>query len=161
MNPTANRVRDIFEYDPSTGVLKRKISTSSNAKAGCVAGWENSDGYLNVKIDRRTYKVHQIVWLHSYGIWPSGVIDHINRDKKDNRLQNLRDTTVQVNNINKDVRKDSKTGVPNVTWRERDKRYYVACKRDGKQNYGGSFKTFAEAKLFAEKFVKEIGKGME
>jgi hypothetical protein len=161
MNPTADRVRNLFEYNPLTGVLKRKTTAANNARAGCVVGWENSDGYLNVKVDRRIYKVHQIVWLHCHGVWPSGVIDHINRNKKDNRLQNLRDTTVQVNNINKGARKDNKTGVPNVTWRERDKRYYVACKRDGRQNYGGSFKTLVEAKIFAERFVSEIGRNME
>jgi hypothetical protein len=153
MKPTANRVRDLFDYNPQTGALIRKRTVSNNAKSGDIVGWRNSDGYLNVRVDNVSYKVHQIVWLHVTGTWPSGVIDHINRDKKDNRFCNLRDTTVQTNNINKGPRKDSKTGIPNVTWRDRDKRFYVACRRNGKQNYGGSFTSLEGAKAFAEKFV--------
>ena len=161
MKPTLNRVKELFDYDPNTGILVRKITTSSNALAGSVVGWKNDEGYLSVRVDRTPWKVHQIAWLYVHEVWPSGVIDHINRDKTDNRIDNLRDTTVQVNNLNKGTRKDSKTGVPNVTWRERDRRFYVACKRNGKQNYGGCFKSLEEAQKFAETFVTEIGKAMK
>jgi len=161
MKPTMERVRELFNYDASTGKLIRKIHASNNAKAGSIVGWENADGYLNVRVDRVVYKVHQIVWLHVHGAWPAGVVDHINRNKTDNRIENLRDTTVQVNNINKGARKDSKTGVPNVTWRARDRRFYVACRRNGKQNYGGSFASLEEAQTFATRFVAEIGRSME
>ncbi len=161
MKPTSDRVRELFDYECSTGNLVRKVKTSNNTIVGSNVGWKNSEGYLNVRVDYVVYKVHQIIWLHVNGVWPSGVVDHINRNKTDNRIENLRDTTVHVNNINKGARKDSKTGVPNVTWRERDKKFYVACRRNGKQNYGGSFSTLSEAKLFAESFVSEIGKGMK
>ena len=48
------------------------------------------------------YYGHRLAWLLHYGTWPEGVIDHINRDKTDNRISNLRDTTTQVNNLNTD-----------------------------------------------------------
>jgi len=161
VKPTQEEVQRLFSYSAIEGVLTRRTTVSSNAKIGDVVGWTNGDGYLCVRVNKTIYKVHQIVWLHVIGSWATGVIDHINRDKTDNRISNLRDTTVQVNNINKGVRKDSKTGVPNVTWRERDKRYYVACRRDGKQNYVGSFKTLELAEAMALKFVEEIGKAMK
>lgn len=163
MKPTQEQVHSLFSYDPETGILFRKVTTNRNALAGEPAGWINNHGYLNIKIDRRTYKVHQIVWLYVYGIWPVGVIDHINQIKTDNRIANLRDTTVQINNINKSVRKDNTTGIPGVTWRERDKLFYAACRRDGKQNYLGSFKSAQEALAAVNKFKQEyeIGKGME
>lgn len=163
MKPTQAKVQRLFDYDEKTGKLKRKVSVSSNARYGDYVGWLNSDGYLNVRIDRRMYKVHQIIWLYVHGSWPVGVIDHINQNKTDSRISNLRDTTIQINNINRVTRKDNKTGIPGVTWRARDSVFYAACKRDGKQNYLGSFKTIDDAAAAVAKFKKsyEIGKEMK
>ena len=149
-----------FDYDSETGIVTRKITTSANAKAGEVVGWINGEGYLNVKIGRAAYKIHRIVWLLYYGAWPNGVIDHINRNKRDNRISNLRDTTIQVNNINRDIRKNNKTGIQNVSWRERDKAFYASCCRNGKQNYLGRFKDAHSALLAVEKFKAAIGETM-
>ena len=162
MRPTQSRVKELFTYDENAGTLIRRITVSNNAKAGSVAGWVNGEGYVCVRVDRINHKVHHIVWLYVNGHWPKGVIDHINQNKQDNRIANLRDTTIQVNNINKGSRKDSKTGVVGVTWRERDKLFYAACKRDGKQNYLGSFKTLEDAAKAVEKFRSEyeIGRTM-
>lgn len=160
MKPTHEEVTSLFNYNPLTGIVTRKSTVTSNAKEGSVVGWLNSDGYLHVKIRKTSYKLHRVIWLYVHGEWPKGVIDHINRDRKDNRLANLRDTTVQVNNINKPIRKDSKTGIPGVTFHPRDKTYYAACKRDGKQNYLGSFKTIEEATNAVNNFKAkyEIGR---
>lgn len=158
MKPTQHRLSQLFSYDKDTGVLVRKITVAHNAKAGSVAGCLNSDGYLHLRVDITLYKAHQVIWALVYGSWPEGVIDHINRIKTDNRIENLRDTTVQVNNINKGVRKDSKTGHPNVTWRDRDRLFYVAVKRNGRQNYVGSFKDLSSAVRASETFKSEIGR---
>jgi hypothetical protein len=157
---TQEKVKELFSYDPNTGEVRRKVSVARNAKEGALAGWKNSEGYLHVKIEKASYKLHRIIWLYVYGVWPTGVIDHINRIKDDNRIVNLRDATVQLNNINKGARKDSKTGVPNVTWRERDKSYQAACRRNGKQNYLGSYKNIDDALKAVEAFKAEIGRGM-
>lgn len=159
MKPTHSEVKELFNYDEFSGTLTRKIDVANNAKKDMKVGWINSDGYLNVKIKRVTFKVHQIIWLWMKGTWPTGVIDHINRNKLDNRVSNLRDTTIAVNNINKGVRKDSKTGIPNVTWRERDKLFYVACRANGKQNYLGSYRNISDAKTAAEIFKNRLGGG--
>ena len=161
MKPTKELVESLFNYNAEAGTLTRKIQVAQNAKAGQSAGWVNGDGYLCVRIEGRIFKVHQIVWLLCKGVWQSGVIDHINQDKTDNRIENLRDTTVQINNINKGVRRDSKTGIPNVTWRERDKAYYAACKRNGTQNYLGCFKSLQDAAAAVDKFKAEIGRSKE
>lgn len=160
MSLTQKQVQELFDYDPDTGEVKRKVGVTNNAKKGSIVGWLNGEGYFNVKIHKTSYKLHRVIWLYVYGSWPTGVIDHVNRDKTDNRFCNLRDTTVQTNNINKGVRKDSKTGVPNVTWRERDQLFYAACKRDGKQNYLGSFNNVEDAAKAVEKFKAEIGRSM-
>lgn len=158
MKPTQKEVIDLFDFDVTSGIFTRKTSVAKNTKAGDTVGWLNGCGYLNVRINRKVYKVHQIVWLYVTGNWPNGVIDHINRIKTDNRFENLRDTTITVNNLNRDVRKDSKTGIPNVTWRERDKCFYASCRRNGKLNYIGKFQTVEDASFAVDKFKAEIGK---
>lgn len=164
MKPTQQEVLDLFLYDKITGIVVRRIATSRNTKIGEKVGWVNGEGYLNVKINRRSYKLHQVIWLYHYGVWPSGVIDHINRIKTDNRIENLRDTTVQINNINQGLRSDNKTGVKGVTWRARDRRFVAACRVSGKQHYLGSFHSVDDAAKvvidFQNKRQSEIGKGM-
>lgn len=65
-------------------------------KNGNVAGCENN-GYWYVKIDSVRYKSHRLAWFYTYGVWPSGFIDHINGNGTDNRLVNLRDVTQTIN----------------------------------------------------------------
>ena len=163
MKPTQEQVKELFNYNPETGIVTRKKSVANNTKTGDTAGWINGEGYLHVKINGFTYKLHRIIWLYVHGDWPEGVIDHINNVKTDNRLCNLRSATIQVNNINRLPRKDCGTGVPGVTFHARDNAYYAACKRDGKQNFLGYYKTIEEASKAVEQFKKnyEIGRNYE
>src|SRR5574337_469220 len=94
--PTADRVRELFAFDSSTGILTRRTKASSNAEAGAVAG-HLSKGYLLVNVDGIKQKVHRIAWLHHYGEWPPGMIDHINGNRSDNRIANLRVASAAIN----------------------------------------------------------------
>lgn len=157
MQITQQDVLELFIYDELSGNLIRKKAVSQNTRAGDIVGSKNSDGYLHAKINRTLLKVHRIVWLFHKGSWPTGVIDHINRNKLDNRIENLRDATVELNNINKDLQKNNKTGIRNVSWRERDNVFYATCRRKGKQNYLGAFKNAKDAEQAVIKFRQSIG----
>jgi len=61
-------------------------------------------------------RAHIVAWVCANGSFPVGVIDHINRDKWDNRYENLRDTTVLINNLNRDTQANNKSGAPGVDW---------------------------------------------
>ena len=89
--PSAERVRELLHYDPNTGVFTRLVSRRGiNAKVGDVAGSVNAKGYLRITIDGSDYAGHRIAWLHVHGHAPAGEIDHINGQKDDNRIDNLR-----------------------------------------------------------------------
>lgn len=86
---THKRLKRLFNYDPVTGqliwaVLKGKIH------AGTVGGTDRPDGYRKIKIDGKYYQIHRVVWFYVHGEWPATELDHINRNKKDNRACNLR-----------------------------------------------------------------------
>jgi len=108
-NITQERVRELFDYNPETGVLTRRINIHSGrgseygsgkiqCRAGDIAGKINrSTGYLDCRADGPIYRVHRLIWLWWYGYFPEHDIDHINRDKTDNRLYNLREVSRSCN----------------------------------------------------------------
>lgn len=111
---TADRVRELLDYDPETGVLRWRVARGPK-KAGSVAGTIDKK-YCVIKIDNRGYRAHRLAWLHTFGEWPDGVIDHRDGDGVTNALRNLRDVTRAVNNENqRRARADSRSGMLGVT----------------------------------------------
>jgi len=90
----------LFKYDPSSGKLTRIISTSHRVKIGDEVGTVNHYGYKVVSILNHKYQVHRIVWAMTHGTWPIDQIDHINGNRSDNRIENLRDVTCRDNKLN-------------------------------------------------------------
>jgi hypothetical protein len=96
-----------IDYNPENGEIKRIDRKNGN-------GSYDHYGYLIIKIKGIQYKAHRLAWAKHYGTAPTGIIDHINRDKKDNRIANLRDTSQEVNVLNKVFKVNEKTGVRGV-----------------------------------------------
>lgn len=141
---TAERARELLDYDPETGVFTRRLQRMKFAK-GSVAGYSTSLGYIDIGVDRRKYKAHRIAWLITHGSWPVSELDHINGDKTDNRLVNLRESTRSLNIQNTRVaRRNNGTGVLGVHWNKKLKKFSAKISVAGKARYLGSFQT-AEA----------------
>lgn len=135
---TAERLRELVEYDPNTGVFVwRKTRHGMYAKQGAVCGAKTDRGYLTITVDLRRYRSHRLAWLYSYGQWPSGEIDHINGVKDDNRLANLRDATLRQNRVNVGPRANNKCGAKGVYWDKGAKKWRAAMKVDNKTVYLG------------------------
>src|SRR5205823_1285596 len=95
---TAARVLDLLDYNHETGAFTWRPKP---------AGHKHQSGYVHLRIDGQAVSAHHLAWLIAYGSWPLGVIDHINGDRSDNRIENLRDTTSKVNAQNQHKAKAS------------------------------------------------------
>lgn len=139
---TQDRLKQLLDYDADTGVFAWKI-TKGRARAGAVAGATDAYGYRVIRVDGVLYKAHRLAWLHVYGRWPDGLLDHINRAPSDNRLHNLREAT-QSENMHNATRK-SKSGMPGVLWRSERNRWVAQIRVGYKTHVLGSFRSKEEA----------------
>jgi hypothetical protein len=142
---TVERLRDVLRYEPDTGLFFWKLRTCRSIQVGELAGcahpvWR----YRGIKIDGREYKAHRLAWFYVHGIWPKHQIDHINGDRTDNRISNLRDVTASVNSQNQ-VRpmRTNKTGFLGVD--QHVGRYRAKIFVRGRVMYLGHFDTPEEA----------------
>jgi len=151
------RLRELFSYDPDTGIIARLISTSSNARAGDVAGCvHKASGYLIIRIGGRLYKAHRLAFLFMTGIWPPHQIDHVNLDRADNRWVNLRMATGAQNSANTRVKTSNKSGFKGVV--KGGRKWEARIQVNGKPLYLGSGDTREEAAaLYADAAVKYYG----
>jgi hypothetical protein len=152
-----------YRYDPETGqfYLAIDIHTPIKKKVGDVATvkYGGTDTiYLGLCFRTEGSKVHilahRAAWLFYYGSWPEKEIDHINGNKHDNRIVNLREVMHQENRRNSLKSRTNSTGFPGVTWQSRDKKYHGKIKYNGKAIYLGSFKNPKDA--FRMRILKEL-----
>jgi hypothetical protein len=121
---TIDELRSAIGYDPDTGVFTRKAAYG-RAKAGAVLGTKMRTGYLSVCFKGQNFKAHRLAWFYVHGVMPSSPIDHVNGDRKDNRIENLRLATNSQNCMNKRKRIDSSSPYKNVTWNKEQSKWNV------------------------------------
>jgi len=151
-NLTAVKVRNLLDYNPQTGALVWKVDVKVGRgrvaiKAGTEAGHVRSDGQRIVGIDGKEYRAHRLIWLHVYGEWPNGEVDHINVDRTDNRLANLRLATRRQNQANMKRCAQNTSGFKGVCFDKARGKWmaYVASK--GKRIYLGRYSSPEAAHL--------------
>lgn len=110
---TAERLRELVEYDPELGLF-RNLKTRGHSVKGLVLKGYDTKGYKLLKIDGKDYLYHRLVWLHVYGEWPSQDLDHKDRDKANNRIENLRLATESQNGMNCGMRRHNTSGYKGV-----------------------------------------------
>lgn len=118
--------------------------------------WFINNGYLRAYKRGTGRASEKNIYLHQLIAARMGLqrVDHINRDRLDNRRENLREASRQQNNWNKSKMRNNKTGVPNVT--RHQGRFRVTVTKDRKQYYGGSYTTIEEAKIARNRLVREL-----
>jgi hypothetical protein len=145
MQLSAEELRRLLDYDPETGVFTWRANRGPNARAGATAGNLNHHGYIQIVVCRRKYQAHRLAWLHVYGKWPPHDIDHINLDRCDNRLANLRSATRSENLANTSVRADNTSGVKGVSWHKQRGKWAARARINGKYAHLGLFENRQEA----------------
>jgi len=139
---TAERLREMLQYDPDTGVFTWIVGSIRNP-AGSTAGTTRST-YQTISIQYVRHFAHRLAWLHYYGEWPKGNLDHIDHDTRNNRIHNLRDVS-QAGNMQNQIRAMSHnlSGLLGVSKRVRGKRgtvtYYARIKVGKKVRHLGCF----------------------
>lgn len=146
---TLDMLRERFAYDPEAGELIWKTSTLTRP-VGRPAGSLHSEGYLHVafRVDGRMAHlyVHRIAWALHHGAWPEADVDHINGNRKDNRIANLRAATRSQNNGNMAVRARNKSGFKGVHWNKAANKWQAMLGvKDGTRRYLGIYSTPEEA----------------
>ena len=145
MKLSQEKLKSIFEYDPVTGVMRWKESRSNMIK-NSIAGSIHSSGYKVVTIESGSYKMHRIIWIMLFDNIPNGFyIDHINGNKIDNRLENLRLATNSQNQQNRPAPKNSSSGYRGVTWHKQMQQWMARIGHHGQRTTIGFFNTAEDA----------------
>ena len=144
---TREQLLEDWDYDSVTGVFMRRraVGRHGRHKAGTVARPGRAHGYSVIHIGGRVHRAHRLAWLYVYGEWPK-IIDHINGDRADNRIKNLRNVT-QIENMQnlKRAPVTSKSGLLGAHKGTRCKRWYARIRINGISTKLGLFDTAEEA----------------
>jgi len=146
------RVLELFKYED--GKLFRR---SDNKLMGCYSTKHHR--YVRIGIDGQNYKLHRIIFLYHKGYMPK-LIDHINGDRYDNRIENLREANTYQNRQNSRIYSTSKSSVKNVYWNSSMNKWRVSMHINGKKHCFGHYADLEEAKQVAtsmrDKYFKDF-----
>lgn len=138
-----NRLKEVLSYDENTGLFTWvKVNKLCRVKVGDLSSQkETSGGYLKISVDGKTYYAHRLAWFYVYGYFPESNIDHINGNRKDNRIANLRDVSQQLNAQNETASRSNNTsGFKGVSWSRHANSWCAGITLDGKRKHLGYFK---------------------
>jgi hypothetical protein len=147
--------RSFFDYRDGVLIWKKRprshfktsrgMNVFNNRNAGKPAGsLHKPTGYVSVEVLGRKFKAHRIVWEMQTGKIPVS-IDHINGDKQDNRIGNLRSASHSENMKNRPLPSNSKSGFMGVHWLKRNKKWCAYITSEGKRHHLGLFDDKSEA----------------
>ena len=153
---TWDRLTELLEYFPDTGIFTRKTSPCWTVKVGDIAGCIDSNRYHIICLDKRKYKAHQLAWLYCTKVWPIEELDHKNGIGSDNRISNLRPASHAENCRNRKFACTNTSGVRGVTWRAREKKWTAQIKFNQKPIHLGYFDTPEAASAAYEAKAAEL-----
>jgi hypothetical protein len=144
---TRDRLCELFSIDTNNGTFFWKHTMGGKAKKGQEAGALTANGYVAIRVDQQDYLAHRLMWLYVYGAFPVLFIDHIDRDKTNNRPTNLRIATAKQNSENTSLKSTNASGHRGVFFRKylKSKPWHVSIMNNRKTIHIGYFATLDEA----------------
>lgn len=139
-NLTAEQVRRLLDYNHETGLFRWKVRRSGNTKLGEFGGCPSGAGYPRISINQQNYVAHRLAWLHYYGEWPAMFLDHIDGDRANNRISNLREADYAQNAHNSRGNPTNSSGYKGV-YRNRSGRWAASICVNYRQRHLGVFDT--------------------
>lgn len=174
--PTPEEIKQLFEYEPSTGrviykprplswfvptedpSLRERTHNVWNRKhPGTPAGIKDGGGYLTTALHGKRLALHRIAWAIVHGEWPEGDIDHINGDRADNRLANLRHVTRAENLRNRAKSSNNVSGIPGVTFYTKYQKWMAKFEYKGRTHFVGYFENKDDAASAIRQKRLEVG----
>jgi hypothetical protein len=147
-------LKENLHYNPETGIFTWLKNKSQRVKIGAIAGNLQATGYARVEINGQTYRSHRLAWLYCYGHTPEFFIDHIDGNKCNNRLDNLRECNNAENMKNQGIRTTNTSGFKGVSWHKRDGKWAASARTNGMLKHLGYFKTPEDASIAYNEFAK-------
>lgn len=149
--PTYEYISGLLSYNSEAGEF---LSLRTGKRK---ASYRRS-GYVLIDLCNVAFSAHRLAWLLTHREWPSGNLDHINGDKADNRISNLRIASVAQNAQNRPVRTRylSKCIYLENSKKKRIKKFLVRVQANGKRHHIGRFRTEEEAKVAAVSAIKRL-----
>ncbi len=145
---TQLRLKEVLSYDPNTGDFVRLVQRRGPKNGiGEIAGCDNGQGYIRIYVDGKPYKAHRLAWLYVHGSMPLNEIDHINGNRSDNRIANLRDVVRSKNNMNRPRHRTNAAGIKGVSFNKRSKKWVAQIQHQGRKIGLGYFLSKEEAAI--------------
>ena len=158
------QISEMMSYDPGSGNLIWKVKRGSS-KVGKIAGFEKSKGYIAVRVLEVIYHAHRVAWAlyHNESPPTDREIDHIDGDKSNNRIANLRLATSKQNKHNVGMIASNTSGVKGVTYRKNRNKWQAQISVDERCVYLGSYESFDDAvrarkaaeKVYGGEFIRK------
>jgi hypothetical protein len=150
------KIREYFDY--SDGVLYWKTKTAHCVKIGQPAGTlDKRTGYHRVRVDSKFQKTHRVIFLYHHGYLPD-FVDHIDGNKTNNKIENLRGATFSQNCMNQKISTRNTSGTKGVMWHKRDKKWFVQLRVNSKCHSFGYYEDKELAELVAIEATNKLHK---
>ncbi|MCO7736417.1 HNH endonuclease [Brucella intermedia] len=142
---TLEYMSEWLSYSPENGLFRWKKDVNSKTKRNDIAGSVNDRGYRTICLNYKVRRAHRLAWLYVTGEWPDEDIDHINGDRDDNRIDNLRPATRTLNNANSKTRDSTQAGYKGVALNKRTGKWFARINNQGQHQHLGTFESAVEA----------------
>jgi hypothetical protein len=144
---TVDCVNSLLSYDAISGHFTWLVDPCTGPRRkGTRAGCLDQTGYWLIKIGQKRYMAHRLAWFSVHGSWPNLDIDHINGDRNDNRLENLREASRSENCANRRLQSSGKSGFKGIHWNKKLNKWQVGLKQGQLKKHIGVFKDLEDAK---------------